>query len=236
MKQIETWLLEYDSLRQTAGSDALERWLTEKCRLCDALQAEDPAGCAALYNELGSFYRGEGEYKKGEKAYLQAKKLLETAVAAGFAHPLDYATTVNNLAGLCRLDKRFEQAFALFGEALELYRAAGDTPQPILASCHNNRGLVYVDLRRYEEAMAEFDTAMTILNGSTGADYELATTFGNRSVALAGLGRLREACDSMREAAQRYKVLLGEAHPTHQGCLRFIAALEQALQAKGDAE
>lgn len=232
--KLQELLREYDRLGETADDAELERWLTETCRSFDAAHPGDLAARAVLYNELGSFYRGAGAYAKGEAAYLTAKELLETAIAAESADPVNYATTINNLAGLCRLDKRFDEAIRLFGEALQVYTAAPNVPPQIFASIYNNRGLVYIDMRQYDAALAEFETAGSMLEGVTDADYEIATTAGNMSIALAGLGRLREAYTYMRKAAEIYGALLGDDHPTYQGSLRFAQTLENALRQNGE--
>lgn len=233
MELLEKLLQEYDRLRSTAEDAALERWLTEACRSYDAAHVGDLAGRAALYNELGSFYRGTGAYTKGEDAYLTAKELLEAAMAEEGADPLDYATTINNFAGLCRLDKRFDQATELFRKALRIYAQAPDTPPQLFASCRNNLGLVYIDMRLYEAALAEFEAAMSMLAGRTDAAYETATTAGNMSIALAGLGRQSEAYTYMQKAVEIYGGLLGENHPVYQSSLRFARTLENALQQNG---
>ena len=233
MERLQELLVEYDRLRETADDTALENWLTKACAAYDAGCGEDRIGRAALYNELGSFYRGNGLYAKGETAYRNAKALLEQA---GEAAALDYATTVNNLAGLYRLDKRFDRALEHFREAMRIYTGVPGTPPQIFASVYNNLALVYIDMREYEAALSELDTAMSMVGSRTDAPYELATTCGNMAVALSGLGRLREAHASMQRAVEIYASLLGETHPSYQGSLHFLQMLEGALPQNGEAK
>ena len=233
MERLQELLKEYDCLRETADDAELENWLKRACAAYDVECGEDLVGRASLYNELGSFYRGTGLYAKGEAAYRNAKALLEQA---GEATVLDYATTVNNLAGLYRLDKRFDQALEHFREAMRIYTGVPGTPPQIFASVYNNLALVYIDMQQYDAALSELDTAMSMLGDGTDALYELATTCGNMAVVFVGLGRLREAHTYMQRAVEIYASMLGEAHPTYQGSVRFLQMLERALSQNGETK
>ena len=249
MDGVKSLLAEYDRLCETASDAVLEQWLKDTCARYDEAESGDVTGRAALYNELGAFYRHRGVLDRGETAFRAAKALLEMPVrtadeagccgkqnlmdgqygaqTADHRESADYATTLNNLAGLYRMAKRFDEAEALFAQAESIYRADENTPKELLASCGNNLGLVYMDTGRWEDAAGSFERALEILRGAPEKEYERATTEGNMAVALARLGRTNEARGHIAAASEIFKRLLG---PDSEVC-KSMAFLEQVLGA-----
>ena len=246
MDDIKSLLAQYDAMSETASDEALEAWLKDTCARYDEEASGDVGGRAALYNELGAFYRHRGILDKGETAFRAAKALLEMPVrpddekgccgreslmdgqygapSADRRETADYATTLNNLAGLYRLAKRFDEAEALFAQAESIYSADKNTPRDLLASCSNNLGLVYMDQGRWAEAMARFEKAMGILSDTPENEYERATTDGNMAVALARLGRTEEAKTHLAAASETFRRLLGPESEVCRG-LDYLASL-----------
>ena len=246
MDDVKSLLAEYDKLSETASDEALEAWLKQTCMRYDEEASHDVTGRAALYNELGAFYRHRGVLDKGETAFRAAKALLEMPVrpedekgccgreslmdgqygapTADRRETADYATTLNNLAGLYRMAKRFDEAEALFAQAESIYRADENTPKELLASCSNNVALVYMDQGRWAEALAGFERAMEILREAPDKEYERATTDGNMAVALARLGRRDEAKAHLDAASETFTRLLGPESEVCKG-LAYLAQL-----------
>jgi tetratricopeptide (TPR) repeat protein len=246
MEDIKSLLAEYDRLCETASDGELERWLKDACARYDEEASADVPGRAALYNELGAFYRHRGVLDKGETAFRAAKALLEMPVrpedekgccgreslmdgqygapTADRRETADYATTLNNLAGLYRMAKRFDEAEALFAQAESIYAAEESTPKELLASCSNNLALVYMDQGRWAEALTRFERAMDILRDAPEKEYERATTDGNMAVALARLGRTDEAKTHLAAAKETFTRLLGEDSEVCKG-LAYLAQL-----------
>ena len=246
MDDVKRLLAEYDKLCETASDEELEKWLQDVCARYDEEASGDIPGRAALYNELGAFYRHRGVLDKGETAFRAAKALLEMparhadekgccgreslmdgqygAPTADRRETADYATTLNNLAGLYRMAKRFDEAEALFVQAESIYRADENTPKELLASCSNNLALAYMDQGRWADALARFDRAMEILKDAPEKEYERATTDGNMAVALARLGRVEEAKAHLSAASETFTRLLGPESDVCKG-LAYLAQL-----------
>ena len=91
-----------------------------------------------------------------------------------------------------RLD-HLDRALATYSEASEL--ASGDAG--IWYFLHNNRGYCLNHFGRHREALHFCDAAIAI-------DASRHNAYKNRGVALAGLGRCREAARSLLEAARIY--------------------------------
>ncbi len=245
MDDVKTLLEEYDRLCDTASDEVLEQWLKDACARYDEEAGEDVAGRAALYNELGAFYKHREILDKGETAFRAAKALLEMPVrgdgkgccgretlmdgqygapTADRRETADYATVLNNLAGLYRLAKRFDEAEALFAQAESIYLADENTTTELLASISNNLALVYMDQGRWEEALERFEKAMEILRDAPEKEYERATTDGNMAVALGRLGRRAEAKAHIAAATETFTRLLGPDSDVCKG-LAYLAQL-----------
>ena len=177
-------------------------------KICPRYEKENPAdtvGAAALWNELGSVCRRNGWYEKGENAFFNAAKILEKAeIADG-----NYATTLNNLAGLYRLWGKKDESLELFSRCRELYLSLPDIPADVLASAFNNMGLLYLDKRQFAEAAEEFKKAEKIISAVPDNIYIHAVTAGNSAFARYGLGDIEKAAEYMRCAAMYAEKLEG---------------------------
>ena len=147
MENIQQFFAEYDQLKKTLGEEELEFWLTAQCETFENEHPGEQKVAGALYNELGAFYKHRDNLEKAAEAFLKAKTYLEAA-----GKDANYATLINNLAGTYRLMGRYEDAIALFEEAIEVYQAHPETPKELSSSGYNNLALVYLDTGKFLEA------------------------------------------------------------------------------------
>ena len=198
-------IAELDKISDTCGDEALCLRLESLCPEYERKNPEDAIGCAALWNELGSVCRRNAWFEKGENAFLRAAKSLENAgIADG-----NYATTLNNLAGLYRMSGNRDKSLELFSRCRELYLSLPNVPADVLASSYNNLGLLYLDRKQYEAAAAEFGQAEEIIASVPGNLYIHAVTAGNSAYAFYGLGDMEKAAECMRRAALTAEKLEG---------------------------
>lgn len=198
-------IVKLDELSEYKSDEELVAWLEEVCDEYDGHRSDDERGRAALYNELGSICRRNGWLEKGESAFLAAKEILERAgIGDG-----NYATTLNNLAGLYRLARDFDKAFELFERTRKLYESQSELPVDMLASCSNNLGLLYLDKGQYSEALAEFEKAESMITAIPDDIYVQAVTSGNCAYAWYGLGNIPKAAEKMLRAARYAEKLEG---------------------------
>lgn len=141
---------ELDAKSKSLPFEEVEEWLLDAC---GAFRAENPGKLrelGALYSEVGSFYRNRGKFDKGERAYQealgfydQAKEITDgDAGSSDGARDVDYATTVNNFAGLYRMRGDYETAIGMFRDAQEAYRRIPHAPAGLYASSFNNLGII----------------------------------------------------------------------------------------------
>jgi tetratricopeptide (TPR) repeat protein len=166
--------------------------------------AESREYVAAL-NELGSLLRTLRELDESEARFRQAADI-ELRVRGRSA---DYATCINNLAGTYRLKGDHEAAEALFEEALAIYETEVGTEHFVYLSALNNLGLVYQDLKRYDDAERLHQQALGALQRSGGQDTALATTLNNLASVAMATKRYGEAQGFLRRALEVYRETAG---------------------------
>lgn len=209
---------EYDKNAATMNDQELEIWLNEALSAFQQEHPEDFVGQSAILNELGGFYRSRGNFERGEQAFMLAKGLHE---AIHDETGLDYATTLNNLAGLYRLDGKLEKALEIFEAAQKLYETSEKAAPPELyASCLNNKGLVYQDMKRFEQAKDCFEKALSLVNDLPNNGYVTATTLSNLAFACHGLGERDKVAEYMDKAVEIFRQETGEQGQLYQSCLK----------------
>ena len=195
------WLARYDALDASMDTEARAQWLLHACGEYDAEAPEDVRGRAALWNELGGLCRGGGILDRSEAAFLRAKRLLEDAAPGA-----DYATVLNNLAGLYRLQRRRAEARSMFEKAGEVYARCEGIPADVLASCSNNLGLLELDEQHWTQALERFQQALRIL-GDMDNPRARGTTLANMAFAELGSGNRAAAAERMNTAAELYETV-----------------------------
>lgn len=169
-------------------------FLERECPVCTG----EAVARAALYNELGSVCRRNRLFPKGEAAFLKAADILEeVGISDG-----NYATTLNNLAGLYRLSGDYDKSLEYFSRCRELYAALPGIPADVLASSCSNLGLLYLDKKEFSMALSEFLRAREIIAAVPENLYVHAVTAGNMGYAYYGLGDMAKARENMLYAAR----------------------------------
>lgn len=119
----------------------------------------------------------------------------------------NYATTLNNLAGLYRLSGQLQKAADTFDEAIRVYESCPGAVSPeSLASVYSNKGLVYLDAREPAKAIPLFLKAKEILERGGNHALALGTTISNLGFAALLERRLPDAAARFREAKALFEV------------------------------
>ena len=88
------------------------------------------------------------------------RQALQIFKQQGNSHP-DYATSLNNLAGIYQELGRYEEALSLARQALQLRQKLGDS-HPDYGSSLNSLASLYQDMGRYEQALRLYQQALKI--------------------------------------------------------------------------
>lgn len=246
MSKVNELLKKFDEMEYPSDEDR-EKALVDICRKYDRAEAADMRGRASLYNELGSFYRSRRMLDKAEAAYRYAIELMKTPVKVGRSQPVckscsfeidsvsipddtdiysgDYGTILNNLAGCYRLQGRLDEALQMFDQVEQIYVSLDDFPKELLASCKNNKGLVYLDKGDFSKAEICFREAFDILKDEDESAYELAMTYGNMAVTHSKMGKTEDAKKEAEKGLEILKITAGEEAPVYKGLLRLCHVL-----------
>lgn len=189
---LQTFYQNLDQCYTNGDADQIERFLLE----AEAQYRENTAGAAeigiAVYNELGSLYRGISRYDASISSFQHARELVEQEIGAD---SVQYATVLNNMAGTCRLMGHFDDALKLFHMAEEIYAHAGEEQSYAYASVLNNMSLVYRELEDLQPAIDYLEKALTIIRTMPNTEQEIAITYNN----LAAMYRLANDTEKAKQ-------------------------------------
>lgn len=182
---LQTFYQNLDQYYAAGDVDQIERFLLET----EAQYRKNTAGAAqigiAVYNELGSLYRGISRYDASISSFQHARQLVEKEIGTD---SVQYATVLNNMAGTCRLMGHFDDALRLFHMAEQIYARAGEEPSYAYASVLNNMSLVYRELEDLQPAIDYLEKALEIIQTMPHTQQEIAITYNN----LAAMYRLAD--------------------------------------------
>ena len=154
------------------------------------LQALQAGPDADVYSSLGAVYEAEERPREAETAYRQALALAS-----------DHTRARLNLGNLLRGEQRFDEAKALFLEAL-----ANDPRPAIQYEGHYYLGYLYLDQRDYLQAYGSFTTAVEAEQRAEGF-YALANACHHLGYQDEQVRHLRQAVDIDPEFAAAHRNL-----------------------------
>jgi class 3 adenylate cyclase/Tfp pilus assembly protein PilF len=182
--------LNTESGRYEAALAFLRRSLAIREKLFgpEAVENANPLdGLAGVYQELG-------HYDEARRLFARAVLILEKA--DGSKHTL--ATTINNLATLDCLEKRYHEAATGFRRATEMLERYHGPDHPDVGIGLRNLADVYLKQERCDEAEPLIMRALTIWEKALGPDHPQYTD------ALEGLAELNQRRGRYDEAEQLY--------------------------------
>lgn len=184
-----------------------------------------------LLNELGGFYRNRGVLDKGEVLYLQAKILFENSTCCGNVIDDDekmlvnYATTLNNLAGLYRMDHRYQEAIDFYEKAICIYEQVKNVvPLDYIASVYNNVGLLCLERQEVAQAKSLFLKGKELLEQDGTDVYALGTTISNLGFVYVNEKQYSKAKECFKEAKFFFEI--AEATSMAENCEALLLRLD----------
>ncbi len=195
------------------------------------------AGLSDDETHLVAYARMTWRLHKTEEGLVVHERLAEAAKQAHGAQSAEYATQINNLAGVVEAQGRYEEAEALNREALEIDRATIGERHPSYATHLNNLAGVVQAQGRLEEAVTLFREALEIDRATIGERHpDYATRLNNLALVVEAQGRFEEAEALYREALEIDRATIGERHPDYAMRLNNLASVVEAQGRFEEAE
>lgn len=227
---LQTFYQNLDQCYTKGDVDQVERFLLE----AEAQYRKNTAGAAqigiAVYNELGSLYRGISRYDASISSFQHARQLVEKEIGTD---SVQYATVLNNMAGTCRLMGHFDDALRLFHMAEQIYARAGEEQSYAYASVLNNMSLVYRELEDLQPAIDYLEKALTIIWAMPNTQQEIAITYNNLAAMYRQAGNTAKAMQCVDLAMQYFDQCCEQENVHYAAGLNSLAGL---LYAERDDE
>ena len=188
-------------------------WLTE------AVDGRDLRGQFTIRNELIGLYRKIGNKDASLENARAALALVDTleiwdSPGAGTAY-------INTATAYKAFDMA-EEALPLFEKAKELYEKHLAENDGRLGGLYNNMALALADLARYDEAMAYYEKALSVMRQVPNGELEQAVTYLNMAEALDARFGIEAAEQDVNVCLDRAEALLHTEHLPRDGYYAFV--------------
>jgi len=186
----------------------------------------------------GQLLSNVGDHLWGRARYLEAKAVLEQAIAideAAFgAHHPNVARDLKNLGGVLRELGNLEGAKRAYERALKIDETAYGPDDHSVGLDVNNLGVVLLDLGDLVRARQAIERALKIDEAAFGSDHpNMAIDVNNLGLVLRGLGDLEGARQVYGRALKIGQAVFG---PDHPDVATIINNLGMVLRELGDLE
>ena len=197
--------------------EAAERHLAYWLR--EAGQNGDLRGGLSLENERMGLYRKLG---RREAALESAKAALELLRLTGMEDTVTAGTTWLNTATVYKAFGMAEQALPFYRKAEECYAAKLAEDDPKRGGLYNNMALALVDLKRYDEAEAYYQKALSVMQRAPHGALEQAITWLNLANLYEAQRGLLEAETQIEQALDIAERLLEDPTLPRNGYYAFV--------------
>lgn len=185
--------------REKAYEDGLVMPVNHGCPSC-VPTLEPNWNYVSVCNEMACFYRGLSRFQDSLDTFSLAQKELESLYRQNTP---EYATVLLNKAGTCRYMGDLKQAMEYFRKAAGILERASESSESetggkapdrqILAGLYNNMGLLYLDMKEFQDAVSCFQKALPLVEADAGKITELGSTWNNLAAAYQALGEREQA-------------------------------------------
>jgi tetratricopeptide (TPR) repeat protein len=212
-----------EKLNEAFANSDIDKMLAIRDEEVGKLNKDEAIVYLNVADKLGGVFR----FKEAEENY---KKAIELQKKAGMTENSDYATSLNNLAGLYKAQGKYDLAEPLYQEALRIFeKVFGDKDYPEYATSLNNLALLYSDQGKYEQAESRYLEALEIKKKVLGTDNpSYAISLNNLALLYKKQGKYDLAESRYLEALRIEEKVLGKEHPDYTTSLDNLAGLYHA--------
>jgi len=150
---------------------------------------------------------------------------------------IEFALSLNGLAGLYRSQGRYNDAEPLLLQSLYIRKRQLGNDHPDVATSLNNLALLYESQGQYKDAEPLFLQSLDIYKCQLGNDHpHVATSLNNLALLYYSQGRFNDAEPLLLQSLDIYKCQLGNDHPHVAQSLNNLAQLYYSQGRYNDAE
>jgi len=184
-----------------------------------AKEMEDGFGEIQMENELMGLTR---KLRQGEEAIAHAERALELIDKLELTENLGAATTFVNAGTVFKAFGKAERSLPLFAKAQKIYEAQLKDSDGRLGALYNNFSLALTDLGRFDEAMAYYRKALTVMAKVEGGEADCAITWLNMANCEEIHLGMEKALPFIEEAVENAWTLLNSDKLPRNGYYRFV--------------
>ena len=189
-----------------------------------------------VLNNLARALHRSGEYLKAS-IYLDHALKVNRNAAGELKRELKVAMSLNNMANLYYDQGKYDEAFRLHKEALDIKERQLGTNHMEVAQSLSNLANAYTELGQYDMAERLLTRALGIVDVNQGANLpERAYFLSNLSSVYLHQRKLDEAMRLQKQAEAIMSVSLNELHPDNAKLLNNLALIYQAQGDEDQAE
>ena len=217
-QNIPAFVFEIQRMREELTQQQLAQALEQRLAQLDAQGDVATSEYVMITNELGALYRATARYEQGERAFKLSLSSIETQEGRSDR----YATCLDNLAELFRLDGRLDECERTLAQAEALFT---DHSSNEYAACLNYQGHAAMARGRFEEAASLYERSYDIARGNQTGTIEIATAHQNVANAYMQAGRLQDADAALQRALAVYDEYGLPVNSHYVGLLNSLAVI-----------
>jgi len=172
---------------------------------------EKDKNLAASYNNIGSIYSQQGEYKKALEYNFKALEIFKSIY--GDNHPVT-ATSYSNLGDVSHKQGEYKKALEYHFKSLEIRKSVNGDNHPQTAAIYNNIGGVYSQQGEYKKALEYYFKSLEIRKSVNGDNHpEIASCYNNIGVVYRSQEEYEKTLEYYFKALEILKSIYGDNHP-----------------------
>jgi tetratricopeptide (TPR) repeat protein len=190
-------------------------------------QTTDESEKGAIYGQLGTMKRNQGEYKEAITYY---EKGLEIKKKTLPANHLSLAVSYNNIGLVYKNMGEYSKALSSHEKALEIQQQSLPANHPDLAASYNNIGAVYYNMGEYSKSLSSHEKALEIRQQSLPPNHpDLAGSYGNIGNVYDSMGEYSKALSYFEKVLEIQQQSLPPNHPDLGGSYNNIGAVYDGM-------
>lgn len=187
--------------------------------IVEAQNINDLKALFTLYNECIGIYRKIGEK---EKCYFYCNKALDATKSLTLSENVSGATTYINCATAYKAFSEAEKGIQFFEKAKRIYEEKLPKNDKRLAGLYNNFALALTDLKRFDEAIALYEKAISVLKSYEEEQPETAISYLNMANTIEAKEGLENACKKIDLLLDKAAEILDKSKVKNDGNYAFV--------------